>query len=65
MLINDKHPATKQAFWFRYRCSCGFGFCHVAIVANTLEEAFKKASDSMGVDSLEIEYRNRVIEVLL
>lgn len=53
----------KQAFWIRYPYHGGLN--HAAVVAESLEEAFDKLSKETGVDPLDMEYRNRVIDVLI
>lgn len=54
---------VKTAYWFRYVNEGGFN--HVAVVADTLEEAFDKISNTFGVDPLNIEYRNRSFDVII
>ena len=52
----------KQAFWFRYPDKGGFS--HIAVIAGTLEVAFKKLEAQLGVDPLEAKYLNRQIDVI-
>ena len=55
---------TKQAFWMRYNTKSDQGGAeHVAVIADSLDEAFQKLMD-LGIANEDIAYRERQIEVL-
>jgi len=55
---------TKQGFWMRYvpHYEMG-GYEYVVVVAETLDEAYKKLTDK-GIRNEDIHYLNRQLDVL-
>ena len=55
---------TKQAFWMRYNTKSNQGGAeYVAVIANSLDEAFQKLMNQ-GIANEDISYRNKQIDVL-
>lgn len=56
----------KNAYWMRYpeKSDVG-GYNHVAVIADDLDEAFKKLATELSINEKEITYRNREVKVLI
>lgn len=56
----------ENAYWMRYPTySDQGGYEHVAVIADTLDEAFEKLAKHLNMDQSNIMYRNRALNVLL